>query len=337
MTNRRLLIGGGVFTLVLLLLVGSCSILAPPTTADPDPVAECREVFWSPTNAPAGSNWFGDGRPLVGSSADELELHFVASGTCDPFQLSVREMIWDPQKYPDEAARFARQQQLANDLGELTNSTERMIEIVRESEWTTETWSGEYETLFAAHTSDGWHAYKLRKGMEGKQLLVQKTKGGRTLAWKVECLFQPVAKVLKGFPSGPPSNPTSPPPPTGGYNTPPPGSPPGTTPTNAPPTTWKCDGVPSWQPCGTPNSGSEQQPVQENEPEHVAPTPGYTAGEAEQTITEQENPNGEHNPSPGGYNCGSASCAPGEGTQNPSGPGVTEPIGGGGGEEPPDR
>ena len=329
MTNRRLLIGGGVFTLVLLLLAGSCSVLSPPTTADPGPVAKCQQVFWSPTNAPAGSNFFGDGAPLVGLSAEELQLHFVAAGTCDPYQLSVREKEWYPEKYPDENARFARQQQLANDLDALTTATANMVKVSKESSWSEDSnWSGEYETLFAAYTNEGWHAYKLRKSMSGEQILVQKTKGGRTFLWKVKCLFQPVSRVLKGFPSGPPSNPAPAPSPTGGHGTPPATTTPVTTsPTTAP----KC---PTSGICGTPNSGPEQQPPQENNPEAVAPTSGYNPGSAEGTITGQSNPGGATNPSSGGYNCGSSSCAPGEGTSNPTGTGVSEPIGTG---EPSDR
>lgn len=331
MSNRRLLMGAGAFGLLMLLLAASCSVISAPSGGDPTPTAACREAVFSPANAPAGTNFFGDGRPLVGLPADQLQLHFVAAGSCDPFQLSIREMRWYPERYPDEAARFARQQQLAGDLDELTAATRNMVQVVKDSEWSTDdNWSGGYETLFAAHTADGWHAYKLTKSMSGQQILVQKTKGGRTFLWKVECLFQPVARLLPGIPSGPPAGRT-PPPPSGGY-TPPPGStPPGTTvPTTAP----KCTGSGT---CGSPNEGPEQQPPQENNPTQVAPTPGYNPGGAEGTIEGQTNPGGASNPSPGGYNCGSATCAPGEGTSNPTGTGVTEPIGGGGGQEPTDR
>jgi len=344
MNARHVIMGGVAATLLLLLtLVGITASTADPEPPPGGPTAACEAVYWSPTQAPAGSNFFGDGRSLVGSTAEELKLHFIASANCDPFQLSVREMIWNPEKYPDEAARHARQQQLASDLEELTAATRNMVDVVNNSEFSVDNdWTGEYETLFAAHTQDGWHAYKLSKSMAGQQILVQKTKGGRELLWKVECLFQPVARVLKGFPSGPPSNRTPPPPGDRGYTpgTVPPGTvPPGTgtrPPTTRPPTTRptttqpphttppttgpKCTGGPEI--CGTNNSGPEQQPVQENNPEQVAPTPGYTPGGAEE-VDETQHGSGE-NPTPHGTDSG------GGGGSSPGGSGSGSNGGSGG-------
>jgi hypothetical protein len=42
--------------------------------------------------------------------------------------------------------------------------------------------------------------------------------------------------------------------------------------------------------CGTPDSGAEQQPVQDNDPKQTAPTPGYHEGDAEQNAEEQGPP-----------------------------------------------
>lgn len=326
MTNRRLLIGGGVFTLMLLLLVGSCSVISTPSGGSPGPTAQCHSAVFSPESAPPGSHFFGDGSSFLTLDARSMSAQFAASAACDPFQISVREMIWGLENLPNEAARFARQQQLASDMNLLTAATKRVNRVIKESTFGVDTnWSGPYETLAAAHT-DGWHAFKLTKSMAGEVILVQKTKGGRVFLWKVKCLWQPVARVLRGFPVGPPTRQT-PPPPTGHHNPPPHNPPPHNPP--PPPTTWKCQNRPAI--CGTPNSGPEQQTAHPN-----GGTPGYVPGNAETVTGQQSDPAGATNPSPSGYDCGSASCAPGTGTQNPSGPGVGD-IGSGGGEPPPDR
>lgn len=263
-----------VIVLLLLLVFGPIS-KSPP--ANGTPKAACTSAVWSPVDAPSGSHFFGDGAPLLGLTAEQTTPFWKAAGHCDPFQISVREMEYGfvPR---DENARFKRQQQLAGDMDELTKATRRIEKIADESSWTLDTnWTGHYETLFAVYTADGWHAHRLTKPMTGEVVLVQHTKGGRTFLWKVKCLFQPVARSLPGYPASPPSNPAAPPT-TGGHN-PPHYPPPHNPPSSVPPTTWKCQGVEGI--CGSPNSGHEQQPVQDNDPGQVAPTPGYTPGSAE--------------------------------------------------------
>lgn len=72
--------------------------------------------------------------------------------------------------------------------------------------------------------------------------------------------------------------------------------------------------------CGTPNSGPEQQPVQDNDPDHVAPTPGYEAGEAEETTQNQEDAanDGKDEPSPDGEPAPDSGASPGT-HKNPDG------------------
>jgi hypothetical protein len=49
----------------------------------------------------------------------------------------------------------------------------------------------------------------------------------------------------------------------------------------------KCDGITLDEICGTPNDGGDQQDPQDNDPALVAPTPGYTPGDAEETLGNQ--------------------------------------------------
>lgn len=78
--------------------------------------------------------------------------------------------------------------------------------------------------------------------------------------------------------TAPPGTPSVPGAPGGGHGGPPPTGPPHTGP---PPTTrpGKCANQGEF--CGTQLSGPEQQPLQDNDPAKVAPTPGYHRGNAE--------------------------------------------------------
>lgn len=236
--------------LVLFLLPRGCDAVTAITHKAPE---GCQQAAFSPESAPVGSHFFGDGSSNMQLPAEDMKAAFKQSAACDPFQISVREMAWGLQPIPDEAARFKRQQQLAGDLGLLTEASKRINQIVDSSTFTVDTnWSGQYETLFAAATQDGWHAYKLRKSMLNETVLVQKTAGNRVFIWKVKCLWQPVARILQGYPVGPPQGtlppgkkppkptPTTPPPPGTHPTVPPtvpPTNPPGCTHNCTPPTT----------------------------------------------------------------------------------------------------
>lgn len=310
--------------LVLFLLPRGCDAVAAITHKAPD---GCQQAVFSPESAPAGTHYFGDGAPNTGLSDADMVASFKQGGACDPFQISVREMIWGLLgPHADEAVRFARQQQLAGDMTALTAASKRINRIVDSSTFTVDRhWSGTYETLFAAGRSDGWHAFKLRKSRRDAVVLKQTTAGGREFDWFVICYWQPKAPTLPGFPVGPPpgaevGHPGSPggtvPPGTQPPGTHPPGTVPphgGTTVPHHPPvtypphptTTWKCQGHTGI--CGTPNSGPEQQPVQDNNPAQVAPTPGYTSGSAESTGDQHNNCAGQ----PGCPGVDSGGTAPG--------------------------
>ena len=231
MSRNRLLLAVPALLLLFLAVPAGCNAVV-----NAKPVG-CQQVVFSPESAPAGSHYFGDGSPNMGLSDADMVSAFKQSAACDPFQISVREMIWGLQPIPDEAARFARQQQLAGDLGLLTQASKRVNEVADASKFEVDrNWSGSYETLYAAATVNGWHAFKLSKSMNNETVLKQTTQGGRKFIWKVKCLWQSVARVLRGFPVGPPAyevnRPTAPPgtnPPHGGTTAPPHGG------TTAPP------------------------------------------------------------------------------------------------------
>ncbi len=340
--NRRLLLAVPVLLLLLLAIPAGCNAVVdnnPRSTG-------CQQAVFSPESAPAGSHFFGDGSGNMQLSAEDMASAFKQSAACDPFQISVREMQWGLEPLPDEAARFARQQYLASDMGALTAASQRVNQVVDASTFTVDTnWSGQYETLFAAATQDGWHAYKLSKSMVHETVLVQKTAGNRVFVWKVKCLWQPVARILRGYPAGPPrgtlppgQKPPKPPvttPPPPGTGTRPPGTPPPSVPPTSPPgCRHNCTPPPPPPPttrpkctdgrsiCGTNNSGPEQQNPQDNDPGQVAHTPGYNPGDAENTDAGQHG-NGD-NPTPNGTDSG------GGGGSSPSGSGSGSNGGSGG-------
>lgn len=243
MSRNRLFMA--VPALLLLFLVSAKGCQAVVVDAGPNPQG-CQQAVFSPESAPAGSHFFGDGSGNMQLSAEDMATAFKQSAACDPYQISVREMAWGLEQLPDEAARFARQQFLASDMGALTAASQRVNQVVDSSTFTVDTnWSGQYETLFAAPTQDGWHAYKLSKSMVHETVLVQKTAGNREFVWKVICEWQPVARILRGYPVGPPAGtlppgkkppkptPTTQPPP--GTGTRPPSTPPPTVPPTSPP------------------------------------------------------------------------------------------------------
>jgi uncharacterized membrane protein YgcG len=341
MSRNRLLLAVPALLLLLLAVPAGCNAVVGAK-----PVG-CQQAVFSPESAPAGSHYFGDGSGNMQLSAEDMATAFKQAAACDPFQISVREMAWGLEPIPDEAARFARQQYLASDLGALTEASKRVNQVVDSSTFTVNTdWSGSYETLYAAATQDGWRAYKLRKSMSHETVLVQKTAGNRTFIWKVICLWQPVAEILRGYPVGPPSGALPPgqsPPrvPTTGTTVPPGTNPPGTgtqpphttvtrPPHNPPPTTApKCTGG---RPiCGTNGSGPDQQPPQDNDPDQVAPTPGYTPGGAEEVDSTQHG-SGE-SPTPHGTDSGGG----GGGSPGGSGSGSNGGSGGSSGTGNPDN
>lgn len=111
----------------------------------------------------------------------------------------------------------------------------------------------------------------------------------------------------KGAPKPPPSTPSPQP-------SPPPGStPPGSIPTTTVPhRPGKCEGQ-TGPYCGTPDSGPEYIPPQENDPALVAPTPGYPGpGNAEEVIgSQQPRPGSDpYAPTPSGTNTGGSQTGP---------------------------
>ena len=89
-------------------------------------------------------------------------------------------------------------------------------------------------------------------------------------------------------PPPPPCSPEDcPPPPCSPQDCPPPPCSPQDCP---PPPPVKCEDVAEGELCGTPDTGGEQQPVQDNDPVLVQPTPGYDPNEAEDTL-ENQGPN----------------------------------------------
>ena len=241
MSRNRLFMAVPALLLLFLVSAKGCQAVV----AGPNPQG-CQQAVFSPESAPTGSHYFGDGSGNMQLSADDMATAFKQSAACEPLKISVREKAWGLESIPDEAARFALKQQLAGDMGALTEASKRINQVVDASTFTVDTnLSGQYETLFAAATQDGWHAYKLRKSMVNETVLVQKTAGNRVFIWKVKCLWQPVERILRGYPVGPPQGtlppgkkppkptPTTQPPP--GTGTRPPSTPPPTVPPTNPP------------------------------------------------------------------------------------------------------
>lgn len=333
MSRQRLLLAVPVLLLLLLATVKGCEAVV---VADPSPTG-CKQVVFSPESAPAGSHYFGDGSGNMQLSAEDMATAFKQAAACDPFQISVREMAWGLEPIPDEAARFARQQFLASDLGALTEASKRVNQIVDSSTFTVDTdWSGSYETLYAAATQDGWRAYKLRKSMSHETVLVQKTAGNRTFVWKVICLWQPVAEILRGYPVGPPSGALPPgqsPPrvPTTGTTVPPGTNPPGTG--TQPPHTTQPPGTTTPPPTSPPTT---RRPCTDNNHDgkcdtHVVgrPLPGGAGGPQapdSDSTPDTQDPDGTHHGSDPGTGCHGTCTGGTPTTTRPAPPSTVQPT-----------
>lgn len=197
-----------------------------------------------------------------------------------------------------------------------------------------ETMKGSYKTLYM--TLDGGRivpeVYSTNPDRPTFQVLTIDTPCG-VKHFKLDCGFQPVEQTF------PPTIPTKPGKPSKSQPpketvTHPTTSTPGPTPTNAP-TTAPPQGATTVPPsgpvkpcpappalCGTPDSGPEHIPVQDNNPAQVAPTPGYVPGNAEKVIPSQPVGTGSsYTPTPAGSaGTGAGGVTPVGQTDTPSGP-----------------
>ncbi len=171
--------------------------------------------------------------------------------------------------------------------------------------------------FYTEFTDDNHNVTQTSKEMDPSKnfAIVATTPDGVVHYIKVDCGHQTVSKAP--IPGVPPQTPPPPPPPPKKPPPPPP-----------PPVHHKCQDHPWPEICGTPNSGPEQQGVQEHKQK---PTPGYKRGDYEQTVQAQKPPADKYKPNPQyGSNPPEGQHSPPGGSGNPS-----DPTGTNGGVENP--
>lgn len=290
-----LLSGGGLVIAGVTLLLLATIVITTKSEGTPIPVptqGNCAGVTYNANQAPPGSQFFGPAIPEF-ASAEEAQALWLDTVCHDPMYGSVVAQLWNLRNLPDENSRYSFMRVLNGSQPERDRLFADVKARLAGAKVEKAEESGPYSTLFAAGTGEDWHIYQTAV-VRPRTVLRQTLSDGSVWEWAYHCHFQPV-KSVEGFGLNIPT-------------TPPPGT---------PPRQEKCpEGV---NPCGTPWSGPEQQPVQDNDPALVAGTPGYTPGSAESTVAQQPVSSSNYSPTNKGTNSGCGSCAPAGTGSGPSG------------------